>query len=106
MIKAWPFTLFLAVFSFIYGATAFLSDTPFFIGTESRKFKELEWIYTKLGPEFTGVTFLLLGAFLTFTTFKNYKNTEKVVSTIGTIFIVKIVVAIVIIGFLLVTAIV
>ena len=64
MIKAWPYTIFLALFCLAYGTTSLFSSTPFFVGSDHHSLQHIEWLYNFLGPVLTGITFLILGVYL------------------------------------------
>ena len=89
--------MFLAVFSLIYGMSALISDKPFFVGSDSYKLKEIEWIYNKLGSGLTGMIFILFGLFLIKVSIDEFK-TNKEGGELVNIFGVKIIVGISVLG--------
>jgi len=103
MLKAWPFTFFLAVFSFIYGIASFVSDIPFFIGSGIRKLKQIEWLYTKFGPELTGILFVSLGALLLYFSINEFINQERDYVGLTAILLLRVVLVIAVIVYATIT---
>ena len=90
--KAWPFTAFLAFFSFIYGGSALISDYPFFLGIEG-----VDFFYTKFGSTLSGLIFLSFGTFFLYSAVKEYKSGKEDDILFTRLLLLRVVIALIII---------